>query len=1067
MSEFPESRAAEALQELKSFQRRTVEYVFRRLYTDEDSTRRFLVADETGLGKTMVARGVIVKALQHLWQEVGRIDIIYICANQAIAEQNVRRLNVLGQRALAMPTRMTLLVFGLGRLVKNKVNIVSLTPGTTFNLRSSTGIVKERALLYCLLRELAEPETGLYNLLQVGVRRSNWREWVDYVGAELAEAEGHDVVSDLATSFRGKVKEDTGDPANERPSLFAEMDELCKAFEQYRAEYSRGLSRRRNALVARLRGLLAKLSVDMLEPDLIVLDEFQRFADMLHGDSDAAKLARELFEYQDPEGNHARTLLLSATPYRMLTLSRDREQEGDHYNEFLKTFTFLLGSQRAEETTQQLQAELKRFRRAMLSLPGLREEARELCVSIEMRLGRVISRTERVRSTKKRDSMVTEPPVSVTIQPDDLRQAIAVNAATASVGRHGGVEYWKSAPYLLNFMRNYVAKREMKKERHATNPKLVEAISVAKSTCLDRGQINEYTPLSPANGRMRAILDEMFSENLHLHLWIPPSLPYYGSREAKVGRPSKALVFSSWGMVPDAIAAILSYEAERRMGADKSGVEYFDTKHPRPLQFKATGDRPASLRGLLLTYPSPWIADLADPLRVVAEHDETLSYIEMRAALADRLRPGREKLRSSADTSELVSTWQWAGPAVLDSLTGNRAIQWLQSSGPRCASVSRDGTKSGKAAVTSEHYALHVSKLLEIASNERVTGPEPNGFLDLLIDLALGSPAICALRALRRVAPDLDSDDPELLTAASRIAWGFVSLYHQRDTVTLLRASDDKYWHSAITYGARENLQSVLDEFVHFLAEGKALTGDESHRRVRELANAIHDVLAVRPSQITVDEPKVQNGRVEFRHFKMRGRFAMRLADYSEEGGTVARLGSVRDAFNSPFRPFVLASTSIGQEGLDFHPYCRILYHWNLPYNPVDMEQREGRVHRYKCHAIRLNVAADHGDAVRGCGEPPVDPWAAMFEKATRESDSGSGLVPFWVYDGPAKVERRVPMLPFSREIDRLRWLKKSLAAYRLAFGQPRQDDLLEYLESLEGEFPTDDLEELQIRLQP
>ena len=219
------------------------------------------------------------------------------------------------------------------------------------------------------------------------------------------------------------------------------------------------------------------------------------------------------------------------------------------------------------------------------------------------------------------------------------------------------------------------------------------------------------------------------------------------------------------------------------------------------------------------------------------------------------------------------------------------------------------------------------------------------------------------------------------------------------------------------------------------------------------------DVLAVRPSQITVDEPKVQNGRVEFRHFKMRGRFAMRLADYSEEGGTVARLGSVRDAFNSPFRPFVLASTSIGQEGLDFHPYCRILYHWNLPYNPVDMEQREGRVHRYKCHAIRLNVAADHGDAVRGCGEPPVDPWAAMFEKATRESDSGSGLVPFWVYDGPAKVERRVPMLPFSREIDRLRWLKKSLAAYRLAFGQPRQDDLLEYLESLEGEFPTDDLE--------
>ena len=46
----------------------------------------------------------------------------------------------------------------------------------------------------------------------------------------------------------------------------------------------------------------------------------------------------------------------------------------------------------------------------------------------------------------------------------------------------------------------------------------------------------------------------------------------------------------------------------------------------------------------------------------------------------------------------------------------------------------------------------------------------------------------------------------------------------------------------------------------------------------------------------------------------------MRLADYKDEEGGAARLGSVRDAFNSPFRPFVLATTSIGQEGLDFPP---------------------------------------------------------------------------------------------------------------------------------------------------
>ena len=87
------------------------------------------------------------------------------------------------------------------------------------------------------------------------------------------------------------------------------------------------------------------------------------------------------------------------------------------------------------------------------------------------------------------------------------------------------------------------------------------------------------------------------------------------------------------------------------------------------------------------------------------------------------------------------------------------------------------------------------------------------------------------------------------------------------------------------------------------------------------------------------------------------------------------REGQVRAAFNSPFWPFVLASTSVGQEGLDFHLYSHAVVHWNLPANPVDLEQREGRVHRYKGHAVRTNVAAAYG------ARPEVvaadDPWAS------------------------------------------------------------------------------------------
>ncbi len=59
------SRADQALAGLKDFQRRTVNYVFDRFY-GSGGTSRFLVADEVGLGKTLVARGIIAKTIEHL-----------------------------------------------------------------------------------------------------------------------------------------------------------------------------------------------------------------------------------------------------------------------------------------------------------------------------------------------------------------------------------------------------------------------------------------------------------------------------------------------------------------------------------------------------------------------------------------------------------------------------------------------------------------------------------------------------------------------------------------------------------------------------------------------------------------------------------------------------------------------------------------------------------------------------------------------------------------------------------------------------------------------------------------
>src|SRR5690606_9630401 len=115
----------------------------------------------------MVAKGLIARTLEHLREKVDRIDIVYVCSNAAIAQQNINRLNVLGDRHFAMATRLTLLPEQLSLLTGNRVNFVSFTPGTTFDLGRRGGTWRERLLLYQMLAPLMpDVDRGLLNALQ-------------------------------------------------------------------------------------------------------------------------------------------------------------------------------------------------------------------------------------------------------------------------------------------------------------------------------------------------------------------------------------------------------------------------------------------------------------------------------------------------------------------------------------------------------------------------------------------------------------------------------------------------------------------------------------------------------------------------------------------------------------------------------------------------------------------------------------------------------------------------------------------------------------------------------------
>jgi hypothetical protein len=291
--------------------------------------------------------------------------------------------------------------------------------------------------------------------------------------------------------------------------------------------------------------------------------------------------------------------------------------------------------------------------------------------------------------------------------------------------------------------------------------------------------------------------------------------------------------------------------------------------------------------------------------------------------------------------------------------------------------------------------------------------------------------------------------------------------------MTLLRSAesgDEAYWRSVLDYCFAGNLQAVLDEYLHVLPEWLGLVDRHEEDQLVDIAREVHDVVSVRAANYGVEEVVDSDGVLSLETQKWRARFALRFGvRATDEQASLHRQGLVRSAFNSPFWPFVLASTSLGQEGLDFHQYCHAVVHWNLPANPVDMEQREGRVHRYKGHAVRKNVARQHGAA--GLDSRGKDPWKPMFEAArpprtTRDRD----LVPYWVYtcEGGSQIERHVPVMPLSRDAMKLEQMKKSLAAYRLVFGQPRQEDMLAYLgDRLSPEQVMELVDRLRIDLSP
>lgn len=986
---------------LKDFQKATVEHIVNIFKSKKQ--RRVLLSDEVGLGKTIVSKGVI-QAVGELSDEYGIWDdntyrVVYICSNANIVKQNTENLGIedvmnIDESRLSMQHFIVAKkVKELQKSKKSKPRIlIPLTPGTSFNLQTSAGNMNERALMFAILSHLddfKDHKTALKNRLNIyGANGDNWTDIIDKYEKDTKE--------NVCTGYRENIsKEVVNDDCYQEAK-----DLLLKAIALN--DYNTT-----NKAITLFRIIFCKISMKELNPDLVIMDEFQRFSSLLdlEGNSEEAMLTRTFFGKEDGPF----ILLVSATPYKPFTTLEELNENkiDEQYQDFNKLADFLFDG-REDIVFQQVWHDYSK------ELCHISSDNLDILIAkkniAEDTMYEAMSRTERYRNSSQDDTYLK-------ISTGDIAsycqmQEVLGECNKMSEGRFGvktlPMEYAKSSPYLFSFMDKYKLKEKLAKA-YTEHP---WKIKQKQQYLIKKKNINTYERIPSCNAKLDKLSNILFGEKGEKHgeqlFWIPASHPYYKIPASNVFAKnqdfSKVLVFSAWEMVPRMIACMISYAIEQKSISHAfPSATYTNTKEnsEKDALDKQEGEKAGTGRLRresleLVTCCSDFLKDAYNPKAYLGN-----DLKEIKAGIKENFK----------NTSRFTLVEQ----------------------------------------PTTAKFLLEAIKLLDSNTEEKILISEDG--LDTLVNMAIGSPGICFYRLLGN--KDLAQE------AATKICNNIFNRRYNAAVIDILynKKSVQTYFKQVIDYCVMGNLQAVLDEFAYMIDERS--NGERNVEMIQK--RMIESFIDRNYQEIDTTE---SFGKEKKKKWRIRTHYAMPYGNIRMTDQATNRANDVRLAFNSPFRPFVLASTSVGQEGLDFHWYCRKIMHWNISSNPQDMEQREGRIDRYKSLFVRRNVAKFH---------PETYTWNEMFDLARTEAkDKGfCELVPYWsipqdMLKSIAETDREyiesiVPLYPLSMDYDRYRHMKSVLRLYRLTMGQPRQEELLEFFKDM----PAEDIDKLLFNLSP
>ena len=997
------------ISEPKGFQRVTAEVALVTL-TRKDGPRRFLVADEVGLGKTVVARTIISEMMKRRRRP---LVVFYVSSNLNIAHQNRAKLLELleteeeQKAASAAADRLTLAANPTNRPTHERLHLYTLTPDTSvpmYRRRGGFGRLEERTLIFRLLKgRFPSLDTKSFAAKCRGnqARVASWNR-------ALQRHEDIEGVRELQNHFIEALRHDK---QLNLPRVDAESLLLS-------AERERPMR-----FMGSLRTALAMAVLRDIRPDLVIFDEFQKFREILIDPPNVSPdPVTQALRGEIHVSGHG-VLLLSATPYRLYSSRQDEAEGLSHQQDFFQLIRFLFGSETNEP---------KEIERAFLDFGGKMlaketpdfEQLRMLRDNIQDRLRPVLSRTERPNDMVLPSNEKSAHPYSE-ILPEDLRvfKHWVRRLQEAENPRRGKVDlmsfsvpYWLSVPLPIQMMGSgYVAwRRAEKRRRRREEPTL-------RRSQRDRLEAPKHWP----HPQLRVLNKIAPASRLALP-WVAPSLPWWdlhGAWSEPGATGGKLLIFTRFKAVPPALASLLSFNLEASF-AHRLRRNYRRAGEAQPLQFKE--DRtplPA------LFFPSPTLIAFTDPRRdkpsnltevrnsmrrQVGQFLREQLKVEVRKRGGKRplwkLLPALEHARTSIIPDSGLPSWHELRDHLRDAAAGQAEVM---------KPVLAQWNKFAEA-------GLHSVTQSEVAA---------------LAEFALSGPGVVLGRALYRFDRDCIANQNygPLLNAS----WNGLRPYLNRSLFQAALTCRGQPYTKAIPEAVvAGNLESVLDEHLWIASK---LDADAITRFPRDLLKS----LGLHEGRHRLHEPGAGD-----EGFLLRCHAAMPFADAKVKNALTGqedrlRTDDMRRSFNTPFWPHVLATTSLGQEGLDFHVWCRQLLHWDLCPSPLDLEQREGRIQRFGGLSVRSALAKSLRQKTLDEAGEKTSPWAVLATHAEHEfRRDASGRSPWWSCPGE-KIDRLFVVLPQSRQtakfdqLSLLRWL------YRLALGQPHQQDFIETVSQL------------------